>query len=88
MKIRRPHRGHGVVEQNLEVSCRESRPCALPGFSHAHQRAWEFCWERPMMMILMMTLFCHETGSSSSNFNTNKCNMKQFARRFRFLRFQ
>ena len=32
-----------------------------------------------------LTLFCHETGSSSSKFNINRCSMKQCSRRFRFL---
>ena len=35
-----------------------------------------------------LTLFCHETGSSSSKFNTKRCNLKEFSRRFRFLRSQ
>ena len=33
-----------------------------------------------------LTLFCHETGSSNSKFNINRCNVTQFSRRFRFLR--
>ena len=33
-----------------------------------------------------LSLFCYETGSSSSRFNIHSCSMKQFSRRFRYLR--